>query len=154
MFWWPILLPVATSWQLPWPWPSPRALPALRARLPISFSSWPTIWATPTSPAHHTTTPSVKPACQKEILSAHRSAFHPGKESFRSIKGIYLRKPTLSFSSSLAIRRRTMHVRMRRQGDQRSSALAVARVARRESDVGTREVSRVNATSCASRPSV
>jgi hypothetical protein len=48
-------------------------------------------------------------------LGREPSAFHPGQESFHSTKGrIHLRRPTLSFSFSLATRRRTIHLPSRR----------------------------------------
>src|SRR6266853_2683900 len=48
-------------------------------------------------------------------MGRERSAFHRGPESFHSNEGrIHLRRPTLSFSFSLASRRRTIHVRIRR----------------------------------------
>jgi hypothetical protein len=44
-------------------------------------------------------------------MGRERSVFHRGPESFHSNEGrIHLRRPTLSFSFSLAIRRRTIHV--------------------------------------------
>src|SRR6185369_10948710 len=43
-------------------------------------------------------------------MGRERSAFHPGPESLFSNEGrIHLRKPTPSFSFSLASRRRTIH---------------------------------------------
>ncbi len=51
-------------------------------------------------------------------MGRERSAFHRGPELFPSNEGrIHLRRPTLSSHFSLAIRRRTIHGRMRRQNE-------------------------------------